>query len=159
MNCARGEAISEGHRRNRSWAREHPGERDEAWFSREIAPKLDAFTLARLRQPRAYRSRPARANGAVPRCRIRGIGSRYSCWPNSSWRPSAPRRKPLCCESCSLSCRSGANNRFCGAIAIVSGPYVVTAGRMPNQGRSDKRPRPRDATTFVYQSHFQGWKS
>jgi hypothetical protein len=46
MNCARGEAISEGHRRNRSWAREHPGERDEAWFSREIAPKLDAFTLA-----------------------------------------------------------------------------------------------------------------
>jgi len=89
MNCARGEAISEGHRRNRSWAREHPGERDEAWFSREIAPKLDALTLARLRQPRAYRSRPARAYGAVPRCRIRGIGSRYSCWLNSSWRPSA----------------------------------------------------------------------
>lgn len=45
VNRARGEAISEGHRRNRSWAREHPGLRDEAWFKREIAPKLDAFTL------------------------------------------------------------------------------------------------------------------
>ena len=45
VNRARGEAISEGHRRNRSWAREHPGQRDEAWFKREIAPKLDAFTL------------------------------------------------------------------------------------------------------------------
>jgi hypothetical protein len=48
VNRARGEAISEGHRRNRSWAREHPGERDEAWFKREIAPKLDAFTLAEI---------------------------------------------------------------------------------------------------------------
>ena len=46
MNHTRSEAISEGHRRNRSWAREHPGQRDEAWFRREIAPKLDAFTLA-----------------------------------------------------------------------------------------------------------------
>ena len=48
VNRARGEAISEGHRRNRSWAREHPGQRDEAWFKREIAPKLDAFTLAKI---------------------------------------------------------------------------------------------------------------
>jgi hypothetical protein len=45
VNRARGEAISEGHRRNRAWAREHPGQRDEAWFTREIAPRLDAFTL------------------------------------------------------------------------------------------------------------------
>jgi CRISPR-associated endonuclease Cas1 len=45
VNQARGEAISEGHRRNRSWAREHPGQRDGAWFKREIAPKLDAFSL------------------------------------------------------------------------------------------------------------------
>ena len=29
-------------------AREHPGQRDEAWFKREIAPKLDAFTLAEI---------------------------------------------------------------------------------------------------------------
>ena len=36
------------HRRNRSWAREHPGQRDEAWFKREIAPKLDAFTLVEI---------------------------------------------------------------------------------------------------------------
>jgi hypothetical protein len=48
VNRARGEAISEGHRRNRSWAREHPSQRDEAWFKREVAPKLDAFTLAEI---------------------------------------------------------------------------------------------------------------
>ena len=45
--CA-SEAISEGHRRNRRWAREHPGQRDEAWFKREIAPKLDAFSLKEI---------------------------------------------------------------------------------------------------------------
>jgi hypothetical protein len=43
VNRARGEAIAEGHRRNRSWAREHPGQGDEAWFKREIVPNLDAF--------------------------------------------------------------------------------------------------------------------
>ncbi|MFY9720141.1 MAG: hypothetical protein WAK16_10900 [Candidatus Cybelea sp.] len=48
MNRARGEAISEGHRRNRSWAREHPGKRDEAWFKREIAPRLDGFALKEM---------------------------------------------------------------------------------------------------------------
>ncbi|MFY9665695.1 MAG: hypothetical protein WAL67_06415 [Candidatus Cybelea sp.] len=48
VNRARGEAISEGHRRNRRWAREHPARRDEAWFKREIAPKLDAFTLKQI---------------------------------------------------------------------------------------------------------------
>src|SRR5271165_1321293 len=30
------------------WARDHPGQRDETWFKREIAPKLDAFTLAEI---------------------------------------------------------------------------------------------------------------
>jgi CRISPR-associated protein Cas1 len=48
VNLARGEAISEGHRRNRSWAREHPEQRDEAWFKREVAPKLDVFTLSEI---------------------------------------------------------------------------------------------------------------
>jgi hypothetical protein len=48
VNRARGEAISEGHRRNRSWAREHPGQRDEAWFKREIAPELDGFSLKEI---------------------------------------------------------------------------------------------------------------
>jgi hypothetical protein len=47
-NLVRGEAISEGHRRNRSWEREHPGPRDEAWFERELAPKLDALTLGEI---------------------------------------------------------------------------------------------------------------
>jgi len=35
-------------RRNRSWTSEHPGQRDEAWFKREIAPKLDAFSLKEI---------------------------------------------------------------------------------------------------------------
>jgi hypothetical protein len=48
VNRARGEAISDGHRRNRRWAREHPGQRDEAWFEREVAPKLDAFSLKEI---------------------------------------------------------------------------------------------------------------
>jgi CRISPR-associated protein Cas1 len=48
VNRARSEAISEGHRRNRSWTREHPGERDEAWFKREVEPKLDAFALREI---------------------------------------------------------------------------------------------------------------
>jgi hypothetical protein len=48
VNHARGEAISDGHRRNRRWAREHPGQRDDAWFKREVAPKLDAFSLKEI---------------------------------------------------------------------------------------------------------------
>jgi hypothetical protein len=48
VNRARGDAISNGHRRNRRWARQHPGLRDEAWFKREIAPKLDAFSLKEI---------------------------------------------------------------------------------------------------------------
>jgi hypothetical protein len=50
-NRERGTAISEGHRRNRRWAREHPGQRDEAWFKREIAPKLDGFSLKEIADP------------------------------------------------------------------------------------------------------------
>ena len=48
VNQTRGEAIAEGHRRNRRWTREHPGSRDEAWFKREIAPKLGAFSLMEI---------------------------------------------------------------------------------------------------------------
>ena len=47
-NRVRSEAVSEGHRRNRAWTREHSRERDEEWFKREITPKLDAFTLAEI---------------------------------------------------------------------------------------------------------------
>ena len=75
VNRARGEAISDGHRRNRRWAREHPGQRDEAWFKREIAPKLDALLAQGDRaRRRACRSQPARASGPGRRCRIRGTG-------------------------------------------------------------------------------------
>ena len=75
VNRVRGEAISEGHRRNRSWAREHPGQRDEAWFKREIAPKLDGFSLNEIAGRQDYRSQPARASGPVRGCRIHGTGS------------------------------------------------------------------------------------
>ena len=44
----RSEAIADCHRRNRQWAREHTDQRDEAWFKREVAPKLDAFTLGEI---------------------------------------------------------------------------------------------------------------
>jgi len=48
VNRMRSEAVSEGHRRNRSWTRGHPGQRDGAWFKCEVAPKLDTFTLAEI---------------------------------------------------------------------------------------------------------------
>jgi CRISPR associated protein, Cas1 family len=44
----RGEANAEQHLRNHRWAREHPAQRDEAWFKREIVPKLDAFSLKEI---------------------------------------------------------------------------------------------------------------
>lgn len=47
MLCA-GWRDQRGHSRNRRWTREHPGQRDQAWFKREIAPKLDAFSLAEI---------------------------------------------------------------------------------------------------------------
>jgi hypothetical protein len=49
VNRGRGIAISEGHRRNREWAREHRSDRrDEAWFRREVLPKLDGFSLNKI---------------------------------------------------------------------------------------------------------------
>ena len=48
VNRVRSEAIADSHRSNRRWTREHPGERDEAWFKREIVPKLDAFSLKEM---------------------------------------------------------------------------------------------------------------
>jgi len=49
VNRKRAVAVSEGHRRNREWKREHdPEKRDEAWFRREMLPKLDDFPLKEL---------------------------------------------------------------------------------------------------------------
>jgi len=47
-NAQRGEANAAHHRRNRQWAKDHPGQRDRAWFLREVTPKLDAFSLAEI---------------------------------------------------------------------------------------------------------------
>ena len=47
-NELRGDANASHHRRNRQWAKEHPEQRDRAWFLREVTPKLDAFSLAEI---------------------------------------------------------------------------------------------------------------
>ena len=75
VNEARAEAIAKGHRRNRGWAREHPGQRDEAWFKREIVPKLDAFSLTeRSRRRRGHRLQSAGVSVQARTCRMRGTG-------------------------------------------------------------------------------------
>ena len=49
VNRKRAVAISEAHRRNREWQREHGTQpRDEAWFRREVLPQLDGFSLKEL---------------------------------------------------------------------------------------------------------------
>lgn len=48
-NAARGRANAEHHRLNREWARSNDA-RDYAWFLREIAPKLDGYSLAVISQ-------------------------------------------------------------------------------------------------------------
>ena len=70
----RGEANAEHHRRNNRWAREHPGQRDRAWFERKVAPKLQGYPLSAIARGRGYRSRPAHESGQGRRCLIRGIG-------------------------------------------------------------------------------------
>jgi hypothetical protein len=49
VNRKRAVAISEAHRRNREWKREHKSQtRDEAWFQREVLPRLDGFSLKEI---------------------------------------------------------------------------------------------------------------
>jgi len=48
VNRVRSEAVADSHRRNRRFAREHPGQRDEAWFKREIMLRLEAFRLSEI---------------------------------------------------------------------------------------------------------------
>jgi CRISPR-associated endonuclease Cas1 len=49
VNLKRAQAISECHRRNREWKREHSDDRrDEAWFKHEITPRLDVFSLREI---------------------------------------------------------------------------------------------------------------
>jgi hypothetical protein len=68
----RGEANAEPHPRNHRWAREHPGQRDEAWFKREIVPKLDLFSLKEIAHAAGLSfvaSSRIRAGARVPRAR------------------------------------------------------------------------------------------
>jgi len=49
VNRKRAAAISEGHRRNREWKREHGSQtRDQAWFQREVLPRLNGFSLKEI---------------------------------------------------------------------------------------------------------------
>jgi CRISPR-associated endonuclease Cas1 len=49
VNRKRAVAIPEGHRRNREWKREHAVDRrEEAWFRREVLPRLDTFSLSEI---------------------------------------------------------------------------------------------------------------
>ena len=47
-NAHRGEANASHHRRNRQWVKEHPERRDQAWFLREVRPKLDGLSLGEI---------------------------------------------------------------------------------------------------------------
>jgi CRISPR-associated endonuclease Cas1 len=40
--------VSEAHRRNREWKREHGKGRDKTWFLREVVPKLDGIPLSEI---------------------------------------------------------------------------------------------------------------
>jgi hypothetical protein len=49
VNRKRSAAIAEAHQRNRKWKREHENDlRDEAWFRREVVPKLDDVPLSTI---------------------------------------------------------------------------------------------------------------
>ena len=67
--CERGEAIAEGAPRNRNWVRKHAGQRDEAWFEREVAPRHDAFSLKEIGKVTGLSPAPCsriRAGARVP---------------------------------------------------------------------------------------------
>ncbi|MFY9719145.1 MAG: CRISPR-associated endonuclease Cas1 [Candidatus Cybelea sp.] len=85
VNRKRAAAVSEAHRRNREWKREHGDRaRDGAWFRREVLPKLDAFSLKELAAATGLSlvacSR-IRSGGAF---RIHGIGMACSRWSRDS---------------------------------------------------------------------------
>ncbi len=87
------EAIAEGHRRNRSWAREHPGQPDEAWFqARDRAKARWLYARRRSRRRPAYRSRLARASALARRLLTRGTGMPCSRWSKPG--NDARRRTP-----------------------------------------------------------------
>jgi len=90
--------VSRGRRRDdrrgasphRNWAREHPGQRDEAWFKREIvAEARRVHTQGDRQRPRGCRSRLAAECGRVQRFRIRGIGGPRRACTRKSVGPDA----------------------------------------------------------------------
>jgi hypothetical protein len=49
VNRKRATAVSEVHRRNREWRRDHGSQvRDNVWFRREVLPRLDGFSLKEM---------------------------------------------------------------------------------------------------------------
>ena len=83
VDRARTEVIAEAHHRNHSWAREHPGQRDEASFKREIVPKLDAFSLRAIAKATGLSLAACsriRAGAKVPHARHWGALRELSDW-------------------------------------------------------------------------------
>jgi hypothetical protein len=87
VNGARGEAIGDGHRRNRSWAREHPDQRDEAWFQREVVPKLDVFPLKEIGKATGLSLAACSRIGAGAKVRIHATGIACSRWSKPGTEP------------------------------------------------------------------------
>ena len=106
VNRKRAVAISEAHRRNREWKREHGTQpRDEAWFRREVLPKLDGFSLKELAaatglslvacsaHPLRFTPSPPAALGYVARASRRAVTSTVCLGKRIA--PSTLRRRHL----------------------------------------------------------------
>ncbi len=125
VNRARGDAISEGHQRNRRWAREHPGRtrcglvqargRAEARCVLAQADREGYGIIARsvLTHPGGGGGAASQALGGVARACPTIAGA----WQNTS-------KAGPCCESCGLSRYCGADGRF-RAMPVISGPYTL----------------------------------
>jgi hypothetical protein len=85
---ARGDAIRRGHCCYRRWAREHRARRDEAWFKRDVVPKL-ASSLKKIGDAKGLSFEacsPLGAGAKVPhlgtgrRCASSRTRKRSLCW-------------------------------------------------------------------------------
>ena len=95
VNRKRAVAICEGHRRSREWKRDNGDSvRDEAWFRREVMPRLDAYPLKRHRRGDRVIARGVLTD---PRRLTRSASATLGCNPRASRSRkslSASRRTP-----------------------------------------------------------------
>jgi hypothetical protein len=103
--CKRGAANAQHHRQNRAWKREYgKDEHDRDWFLREIAPKLDVFSLSQIAQATGLSLAPCsrfRCGTRVPhprhweafaaligRCELLGRGFKRLQWELRRCKPN-----------------------------------------------------------------------